>query len=96
MTNDSRMTYNALCLQEEITDLEFRSRISHIQRLSKGVVESENTSAIHLELINAYLKIAQHLFQIIEIANDPEILDIKNIDEFCNGGNIFDVNSFKQ
>lgn len=96
MTNDSRMTYDALCLQEEITDLEFRSRISHIQRLSKGVSESENTSAIHLELINAYLKIAQHLFQIIEIANDPEILDIKNIDEFCNGGNIFDATSLKQ
>jgi len=91
MTNDSRMTYNALCLQEEITDLEFRSRISHIQRLSKGISESENTSAIHLELISAYLRIGQHLFQIIEITNDPEILDIKNVDDFCNGANIFDA-----
>lgn len=85
------MTYDDLCLQEEITDLEFRSRTSHIQRLSRGVSESENTSAIHLDLISAYLKIAQHLFHIIELTNDPEILDTTNIDEFCNGNNIFDA-----
>ncbi|MCL2336495.1 MAG: Na/Pi cotransporter family protein [Firmicutes bacterium] len=96
MTNDSRTTYEALCLQEEITDLEFRSRISHIQRLSKGISESENSSAIHLELINAYLRIGQHLFQIIEIANDPEILDTKNMHDFYTGDNIFDAAVPKQ
>lgn len=95
-SNDAGITYQALCLHEEITDMEFRSRISHIQRLSKGISESENTSAIHLDLINAYLKIGEHLAHIIEITNDPEILNITNIDEFCNGGNIFEVIGAKQ
>lgn len=93
-TNDAAQTYNALCLHEEIEDQEFRSRISHIQRLGKGVAESENTSAIHLELINAYHRIGEHLAHIIEITNDPEILDIKNVDDFCNGS--FDMSCAKQ
>lgn len=96
LTNDSAMTRTALSLYEEIVDMEFRSRISHIQRLSKGISESENTSTIHLDLINAYLRIAQHLTHIIEINNDPEILDIKNIDEFCNGNNVFELPAVKK
>ncbi len=91
LTNDTAMTHTALSLYEEITDLEFRSRIAHIQRLSRGISESENTSTIHLDLINAYLKISQHLAHIIEITNDPEVLDIKNIDDFHNGNNIYGV-----
>lgn len=95
LTNDSTMTQTALSLYEEIVDLEFRSRIAHIQRLSKGISESENTSTIHLDLISSYLKIGQHLSHIIEIMNDPEILDIKNVDEFCNGNNIFGISATK-
>lgn len=94
-TSDADTTYRALCLHEEITDLEFRSRISHIQRLSRGVSESENTSAIHLELINAYLKIAEHLVHVIEINSDPEVLDITNIDDFCKEINIFEQGNCK-
>lgn len=88
-TNDPTMTCTALALSEEIVEMEFRSRISHIQRLSRGISDSENTSTIHLDLINAYVRIAQHLTHIIELNNDPEILDIKNIDDFCNGIDIF-------
>ena len=95
-TNDAGLTYDALCLHEEIDELEFMSRIAHIQRLSQGITESENTSAIHLELINAYLKIGEHLVHIIEITNDPEILDIKNMEQFCNGGDLFATETQKQ
>jgi len=91
LTNDTAMIHIALSLYEEITDLEFRSRISHIQRLSKGVSESENTSTIHLDLINVYLRISQHLAQIIEITNEPEVLDIKSVDEFHNGNNLYGI-----
>lgn len=91
LTNDTAMIHIALSLYEEITDLEFRSRISHIQRLSRGVSESENTSTIHLDLINVYLRISQHLAQIIEITNEPEVLDIKSVDEFHNGNNLYGI-----
>ncbi len=91
LTNDTAMIHTALSLYEEITDLEFRSRISHIQRLSRGVSESENTSTIHLDLINVYLRISQHLAQIIEITNEPEVLDIKSVDEFHNGNNLYGI-----
>lgn len=96
LTSDSEMIGKARSVYDEIVDLEFRSRIAHIQRLSKGISESENTSTIHLDLINAYLRIGQHLAHIIEIINDPEILDIKNIDEFCNGYDIFGVTSINK
>ncbi|MCF8011773.1 MAG: Na/Pi cotransporter family protein [Clostridiales bacterium] len=84
LTGDSKMVKWAVYLQDEINELEFRSRIAHIRRLSRGIIESENTSKIHLDLINAYLNISQHLIQIAQTIDEPEMLDIKHIDDFKN------------
>lgn len=91
MTSDQNMIDTAKSLYDEIVDLEFRSRIAHIQRLSKGISESENTSTIHLDLINAYLKICQHLDNIVNIISNPEILDVTHIHEFRSGNDIYGI-----
>ncbi|MEW6182002.1 MAG: Na/Pi cotransporter family protein [Bacillota bacterium] len=68
-----RQTHKALvkadyCLAEQainmlpkITQLERGLRSTHIYRLREGIKESELSSRLHLELLNAYLKISEHL-----------------------------------
>lgn len=60
-TNSCVMAEKAKTLQEDIIDLEFRLRMSHIARMQKGAQETENTSFIHMDVINAYLRISEHL-----------------------------------
>jgi phosphate:Na+ symporter len=68
-----RTTHKALvkadyCLAEQaikmlpkITQLERGLRSTHIYRLREGIKESELSSRLHLELLNAYLRISEHL-----------------------------------
>lgn len=68
-----RLTHKALvradyCLAEQaikllpkITKLERGLRSTHIYRLREGIKESELSSRLHLELLNAYLRISEHL-----------------------------------
>lgn len=60
-TNSCVMAEKANTIQEDIIDLEFRLRMSHIARMQKGARETENTSFIHMDVINAYLRISEHL-----------------------------------
>ncbi|MEG6615844.1 Na/Pi cotransporter family protein [Peptococcaceae bacterium 1198_IL3148] len=61
VTNNCYLTERAKELHEEIVDMEFRFRMSHFARMQMGGKESENTSSIFLDLINSYLRIADHL-----------------------------------
>lgn len=60
-TNSCMMAEKAKSLQEEIVDLEFRLRMSHIARLQRGTQETENTTFIHMDVINSYLRMSEHM-----------------------------------
>ncbi|MEG6513666.1 Na/Pi cotransporter family protein [Desulforamulus ruminis] len=60
-TNSCMMAEKAKTLQEEIVDLEFRLRMSHIARLQRGAQETENTTFIHMDVINSYLRMSEHM-----------------------------------
>ncbi|RYD05789.1 hypothetical protein N752_07805 [Desulforamulus aquiferis] len=64
-TNSNTLVDKAKLSYEDIVDLEFRLRMSHIARMRKGTPKTENTSFIHMDLINSYLRISEHLNQII-------------------------------
>jgi phosphate:Na+ symporter len=61
VTNNCYLTERAKTLHEEIVDMEFRFRMSHFARMQMGGKDSENTSSIFLDVINSYLRIAEHL-----------------------------------
>ncbi|AEF93451.1 Na/Pi-cotransporter II-related protein [Desulfotomaculum nigrificans CO-1-SRB] len=69
-TNSCMLAEKAKSLQEDIVDLEFRLRMSHIARLQKGAKETENTTFIHMDVINAYLRISEHLRNIAMALTD--------------------------
>ncbi|RPF49722.1 phosphate:Na+ symporter [Thermodesulfitimonas autotrophica] len=68
-----RLTHKALvradyCLAEQaiklhprVLKLERGLRSTHIYRLREGIKETEASSRLHLELLNAYVRIAEHL-----------------------------------
>lgn len=68
-----RLTHKALvradyCLAEQVLKLHMRVvrleralRSTHIHRLREGIRETETSSRLHLELLNAYARIAEHL-----------------------------------
>lgn len=60
-TSSCMLAEKAKTLQEDIVDLEFRLRMSHIARMQRGAQETENTSFIHMDVINAYLRISEHM-----------------------------------
>ncbi|SHK71582.1 Na/Pi cotransporter family protein [Desulforamulus aeronauticus] len=64
-TNNAALGAKALNLQEELTDLHFRLKMSHIARMRSGGTESEKTSFIHIDLLNCYLQISEHLKNIV-------------------------------
>ncbi|MDO7788566.1 Na/Pi cotransporter family protein [Desulforamulus aquiferis] len=64
-TNNTALMQKGKILYDDIIDLEFRLRMSHIARMKKGAPETEKTSFIHMDLINSYLRISEHLNQII-------------------------------
>lgn len=70
VTNNRELAQKACKLQPEITKMERHLRILHIQRLKVGG-SSEETGAVHLDLINAFLRISEHIRNIAwEVANE--------------------------
>ncbi|MEG6521749.1 Na/Pi cotransporter family protein [Desulfotomaculum sp. 1211_IL3151] len=60
-TNNCALAEQAKTLYEEIVDFQFRLRMSHIIRLKEGARETEETTFDHMELINCYGLIGEHL-----------------------------------
>jgi phosphate:Na+ symporter len=59
--NNAQLANTAIRLQPKIVIIERKLRQFHIHRLRIGVQKSEATSSIHLDLINAYLRISEHV-----------------------------------
>lgn len=78
---DIDLAHHAASLQPEITRLERQLREMHMRRLRLCIVDSEQTSTLHLDLINAYLQISEHVRKICnEIANQKEEVLSPDID----------------
>ncbi|GAB6158392.1 Na/Pi cotransporter family protein [Desulfotomaculum varum] len=69
-TNSCMLAEKAKTLQEDIVDLEFRLRMSHIARMQRGSQETENTSFIHMDVVNAYLRMSEHMKNIAMALTD--------------------------
>jgi phosphate:Na+ symporter len=61
VNNNAQLADLATRLQPKILIMERKLRQFHIHRLRIGVQKSEATSSIHLDLINAYLRISEHV-----------------------------------
>jgi phosphate:Na+ symporter len=61
ISNDAEMARHAIKLQPEITKMERHLRELHIHRLRIGTHDSEQTSSLHLDLINQFLRISEHV-----------------------------------
>jgi len=61
VTADYCLAEQAVKLHPKILKLERGLKSTHLYRLQKGVRETERSSRLHLELLNAYLRIAEHL-----------------------------------
>lgn len=66
VTNDDILAKRAIQLQPEIVKMERHLRILHIHRLRLGVQKSEQSSSLHLDLINSFLRISEHVKNIAE------------------------------
>lgn len=77
MSNNAQLADLATQLQPKILIMERKLRQFHIHRLRIGVQKSEVTSSIHLDLINAYLRISEHVRN-ISIAVAEEVVGIKD------------------
>jgi phosphate:Na+ symporter len=70
VTSNRELAWKAYKLQPEITKMERHLRVLHIQRLRVGA-GSEEAGAVHLDLINAFLRISEHVRNIAwEVANE--------------------------
>lgn len=70
VNNSCYLAEKAKALHDEIVDLEFRIRMSHFARIRMGGSDNENTSSIYLDIINSYLRIAEHLNNIAMALTD--------------------------
>jgi len=61
ISNDTEMARHAIRLQPEITKMERQLRELHIHRLRMGTHDSEQSSSLHLDLINSFLRISEHV-----------------------------------
>ncbi|MBO8128132.1 MAG: Na/Pi cotransporter family protein [Peptococcaceae bacterium] len=59
--NDYCLAEKVITEQPKIARLERELRQTHIHRLTEGIKETEDTSGIHLELLNSYLRISEHV-----------------------------------
>lgn len=64
VNNSCYLAERAKGLHEELVDMEFRFRMSHFARMQRYDSDTENTGSIFLDLINSYLRIAEHLHNI--------------------------------
>jgi len=70
VTSNRQLAEKAYKLQPEITKMERHLRVLHIHRLRVGS-GSEEAGAVHLDLINAFLRISEHVRNIAwEVANE--------------------------
>ncbi|GAB6181529.1 Na/Pi cotransporter family protein [Desulfotomaculum defluvii] len=69
-TNNCVLAEQSKALYEEIVDLLFRMQMSHIIRLKEGARETEETTFAHMELINCYGRISEHLKNIVMVLTD--------------------------
>ncbi len=69
-TDNTQAVREAITLQHKLVQTERFLRQSHIQRLGEGISESEATSFIHMDLLNAYLKISEHIRNIALAVQD--------------------------
>ncbi|ACV61879.1 Na/Pi-cotransporter II-related protein [Desulfofarcimen acetoxidans DSM 771] len=60
-TNNQDLAREVLSIQPELFKLEKHFRQRHIDRLMEGAQCTEETSSIHLDLINAFLRISDHV-----------------------------------
>lgn len=70
VTNSCYLAEKAKAMQTEIEDLEFRIRMSHFTRLKEDVDRPGNTTPVYLDMINAYLRIGEHLKNIATALTD--------------------------
>lgn len=61
VTADYCLAEQAIKLHPKILKLERGLKSTHIYRLQEGIRETELSSRLHLELLNAYLRITEHL-----------------------------------
>ncbi len=70
VTSNRELAEKAYALQKEITRMERHLRVLHIHRLRVGS-GSEEAGAVHLDLINAFLRISEHIRNVAwEVANE--------------------------
>jgi len=60
-TNDVQLADKAMKLYPELVRMERRLRAQHFNRLKEGKTLSLSTSALHLDLINSFLRISEHV-----------------------------------
>ncbi|WP_066634678.1 Na/Pi cotransporter family protein [Desulfolucanica intricata] len=84
-TNDLALAREVFDTQPELIKLERHFRQRHIARLREGSQCTEETSSIHLDLINALLRISEHIKNIahIMVADSLEVdVDFANVSAY--------------
>ncbi|CCO07389.1 Na/Pi cotransporter family protein [Desulforamulus hydrothermalis] len=66
-TNSCLLAEKAKILQEEIVDLQFRLQMSHLARIQKGGIKTDNLTFIYMSLLDCYLKISEHMKNIAAV-----------------------------
>ncbi|TYO94942.1 Na/Pi cotransporter family protein [Desulfallas thermosapovorans] len=78
-SNDTELAGEALKRYPELARMERRLRAQHFNRLRDGTTLSISTSALHLDLINSFLRISEHIrnicHEIIHQGNDGDVTD---------------------
>lgn len=70
-TNDTVMARKAISLQPALIEMESHLRLLHIHRMRLGTSNSIETSSLHLDLINSFLRISEHVRTICGEIVDP-------------------------
>ncbi|WP_449240290.1 Na/Pi cotransporter family protein [Desulfoscipio gibsoniae] len=84
-SNDAELAVEAIKGHPELARMERRLRAQHFNRLKDGTALSISTSALHLDLINSFLRISEHIRNICH-----EIVIIQGNDSDINYGHLID------
>lgn len=76
--NDLEVARRAVRLAPNIKRMERELRRMHLHRLAMGVQRSEDTSAIHLDLINAYLSISDRI-RSLAVSIGEEVIEARAV-----------------
>jgi phosphate:Na+ symporter len=80
VNSDLQVAQQSIRLAPKIRGMERELRRMHIHRLAMGVQRSEATSSIHLDLINSYLTISEHVRN-IALAIAEEVIGARPLDQ---------------